>query len=46
MQKVCDIQKALHHKPFNPLSESHQKFLANLKEKITQLQQKLPFVSF
>ena len=46
MQQVCDIQKALHHKPFNPLSESHQKFLANLKEKIMQLQQKLPFVSF
>jgi hypothetical protein len=46
MQQVCDIQKALHHKPFNPLSESHQKFLANLKEKIMQLQVKLPFVSF
>jgi len=46
MQQVCDIQKALHHKPFNPLSESHQKFLANLKEKIMQVQQKLPFVSF
>ena len=46
MQQVCDIQKALHHKPFNPLSESHQKFLANLKEKIAQLQVKLPFVSF
>lgn len=46
MQQVCDIQKALYHKPFNPLSESHQKFLANLKEKIAQLQVKLPFVSF
>jgi hypothetical protein len=46
MQQVCDIQKALHHKPFNPLSESHQKFLANLKEKIAQLQVKLPLVSF
>jgi hypothetical protein len=46
MQQVCNIQKALHHKPFNPLSESHQKFLSNLKEKITQLQAKLPFVSF
>lgn len=46
MQQVCDIQKALHHKPFNPLSKSHQKFLANLKDKIAQLQQKLPFVSF
>jgi GSCFA family len=46
MQQVCDIQKALHHKPFKPLSESHQKFLANLKEKIAKLQVKLSFVSF
>ncbi len=37
MQEVCDIQKALHHKPFNPNSESHQKFLANLNKKINTL---------
>lgn len=46
MQQVSDIHKALHHKPFNPLSESHKKFLTNLNEKIEQLQLRLPFVSF
>lgn len=46
MQQVSDIHKALLHKPFNPLSESHKKFLTNVNEKIEQLQLRLPFVSF
>jgi hypothetical protein len=46
MNQVCEIQRALKHKPFNPNSESHQKFLANLDAKIDQLQQKLPFLHF
>ena len=46
MQQVCDIQKALHHRPFNPESESHQKFLNNLQKKITVLQKQLPHIRF
>ena len=46
MNEICSIQKALLHKPFNPDSVSHQKFLANLVVKIEQLQQKLPFLKF
>jgi hypothetical protein len=46
MQQVCDVQKALHHKPFNPDSESHQKFLKNILQKISILKEKLPFVKF
>jgi hypothetical protein len=32
-----NVQKSLSHKPFNPDSESHQKFEAKLKDKITAL---------
>ncbi|WP_298303618.1 GSCFA domain-containing protein [Flavobacterium sp.] len=46
MQQVCDIQKALHHKPFNPNSESHQKFLENLKQKIDKVQLKNQYLKF
>jgi len=46
MNQVCDIQRSLKHRPFNPKSENHQKFLANLRAKIVQLQQKMPFVTF
>lgn len=46
MQQVCDIQKALHHKPFNPNSESHLKFLQNVESKISSLKEKLPHIQF
>lgn len=46
MQQVCDIQKALHHKPFNPNSESHQKFLKNLNQKINTLASRYPNIQF
>ena len=46
MQEMCDIQKALRHKPFNPESESHQKFLNNLNEKINTLASKYPKIKF
>ena len=46
MQEVCDIQKALHHRPFNPNSESHQKFLQHLQEKIVKLQKQFPHFLF
>lgn len=46
MQNVCDIQKALHHRPFNPNSESHLKFLENLNQKINTLVKKYPQFNF
>jgi hypothetical protein len=46
MQEVCDVQKALRHKPFNPESESHQKFLKNLDLKILKIRQSLPHLEF
>jgi GSCFA family len=46
MQLVCDIQKALHHKPFNENSDSHQKFLLNLNQKIDTLAMKFPHIQF
>ena len=46
MQEVCDIQKALHHKPFNPNSESHQKFLRNLNQKMNTLASKHTNIKF
>ena len=46
MQQVCDIQKALHHRPFNPNSESHLKFLDSLNQKINTLVKKYPQLQF
>jgi hypothetical protein len=46
MNEICEIQRGLKHRPFNPNSESHQKFLAELKTKMTTLEKKLPFISF
>lgn len=46
MQQVCDIQKALHHRPFKPNSESHLKFLENLNQKINTLVKKYPNFQF
>ncbi|SFA75900.1 GSCFA family protein [Flavobacterium swingsii] len=46
MQEVCDIQKALHHRPFNPNSESHLKFLDNLNQKVNTLVKKYPHFKF
>ena len=46
MNEICSIQKGLQHRPFNPNTESHQKFLNNLKTKMTTIEKKLPFISF
>lgn len=46
MDEISAIQKGLQHRPFNPNTESHQKFLNNLKIKMTTLEKKLPFISF
>ncbi|MGL2988397.1 GSCFA domain-containing protein [Flavobacterium sp. RSSA_27] len=46
MELVEAIQKGLAHRPFNPYSESHQKFEANLKEKIATLEAQYSFMKF
>ena len=46
MDEVENIQKSLAHKPFNPNSESHLKFEANLRKKITKLESQYPFMKF
>ena len=37
MNQVCEIQRALKHRPFNPDSESHHKFLDNLNNELAQI---------
>ncbi|MGH2665664.1 GSCFA domain-containing protein [Flavobacterium sp.] len=46
MEAVDAIQKALAHRPFNPNSESHQKFLQNLNQKINTLALQFPNMKF
>lgn len=46
MDEVETIQKGLSHKPFNPESEQHQKFLADLEAKKANLQSKVPHILF
>jgi len=46
MQKVEEIQKGLAHKPFNPNSEAHQKFLKKLAQKKETLIKVFPHMSF
>jgi len=41
MKDVETIQKGMAHKPFNPDSEQHQAFLADLQQKIQSLENKL-----
>jgi hypothetical protein len=46
MDVVETIQKSLQHRPFNPDSESHQKFESKLKTKISKLVAQYPFMKF
>ncbi len=46
MNQVEVVQKGLHHKAFNPQSEAHQKFMANLEVKISQLKRCFPHMNF
>ncbi len=46
MGAVESIQRSLQHRPFNPNSESHQKFEINLKEKIANLVAQYSFMKF
>jgi hypothetical protein len=46
MEEVSSIQKALEHRPFNPDSENHQKFLEKLTQKISKLVADNPSIQF
>ncbi|PLB17868.1 MAG: GSCFA family protein [Flavobacteriaceae bacterium FS1-H7996/R] len=46
MKLVDEVQKGLQHKPFNPDSEAHQKFLLGIKEKQLQLKKEYPHIKF
>jgi hypothetical protein len=46
MEEVSSIQKGLTHRPFNPDSDSHQRFLTSLNEKILKLKEKFPCMKF
>jgi hypothetical protein len=46
MKQIADIRTARLHKPFNPTSAAHQKFLQTYLDKTTALQQQLPELDF
>ncbi|QLC67984.1 GSCFA domain-containing protein [Flavobacterium sp. LPB0248] len=46
MKEVDEIQKSLRHRSFNPQSEQHQKFLANLQIKMKNVEKKWPHIVF
>lgn len=46
MSEVDAIQKATKHKPFNPNSEAHQKFLLKINEKKALLMGSYPHITF
>ena len=45
-KQVEEIQRGLAHKPFNPNSEAHQKFLKKLQQKIEKLQKEFLEIQF
>jgi hypothetical protein len=46
MQEINVINAAMHHKPFNPISAQHKKFLQTHLEKVQKLKRQLPYVNF
>lgn len=46
MQEVCNIQKGLAHRPFNPETKSHQQFLETLNQKIIRLKEQFSHFQF
>lgn len=46
MNQICEIQRALKHRPFNPNTANHQNFLASIDTKILKIQEKLPTIQF
>ena len=46
MKEIAEINLAFQHKPFNPLTEQHQHFLAIYHTKTKMLQSKYPYLDF
>jgi hypothetical protein len=46
MKKIDSIQKGLSHRPFNEASAAHQKFRANLQQKIEEVETGHPQIRF
>lgn len=46
MKKVEEVTKAMEHRPFNPTSEQHLKFMDSLIDKIDFLLDRYPFMNF
>lgn len=46
MKMVDEVQKGLAHRPFNPYTAAHQKFLDKLAQKLDVLIEKYPFMNF
>lgn len=46
MKDVDVVKKGLQHRPFNPNSEAHQKFLKDLGERMERLKKDWPFFNF
>ena len=46
MNEICSIQKGLKHRPFNPNTEQHKKFLINLNHKMDHVTKKYPHIQF
>ncbi len=46
LKQVAEIQRGLHHKPFNKNSEAHKKFMASLSDKIERLTDQYSFINF
>ena len=46
MKEINEINAAVNHKPFNPTSLSHKKFLQTNFEKVVILSQKYPYLDF
>lgn len=46
MKEIDVIQKSLSHKPFNPNTLSHQKFVQNLDLKIQKIKNQIPQIKF
>jgi hypothetical protein len=46
LKEIAEINLAYQHKPFNPLTEQHQKFLASYLSKTKLVQQKYHYLDF
>jgi len=46
MKEIDAIQKGISHRPFNENAVEHQKFLENLRKRITKIQQEIPSINF